>query len=124
MIEGFEEYADHIKLPDDIETINAITASLATRIGKDRAITNKKMREKLKVWGANVGDVKMRDIIHYIRIKNLVPRLCAGSKGYWVAATQDEWAKYRRGYKQRVNSMKYVDLAMDFYEQQEKLITT
>ena len=122
MIEGFEEYADHVKMPEDAYTVKKIADALYVRLGKNNAITNKDMRAKLKGWGANIGDVKMRDIIHYIRVKNLVPRLCAGSKGYWVAATQEEWDKYRRGYKQRINSMKYIDLAMDFYGKQEMLL--
>jgi len=113
MIPGFEEFTMDVT-ESDIEAINLVVQGLSVRVGVHKAITNAEMREKLYLnKGINIPDAKMRKYIQYIRGYRLVSMLCASSKGYWVAATKEEWIKYREGFRSRVRSMSFTLACME-----------
>ncbi len=116
MITGFEEYADHVQMPDDEHIVMDIVNGLKRRVGKNMAITNKAIRAAMKEKrGVTISDIKMRDIIHYIRVKGLVVNLLSSSKGYYVSNDPEEITKYRESMKQRIRSMQMVEASMKFY---------
>lgn len=105
MILGFEEFTPDVNA-DDIKLIKLIVRGLKTKIGKDRAITNQKIRQALKErYGLNINDATMRKYIQYIRIHRLVDKLCASSNGYYVAANDHEFNEYIASLRQRTRSL-------------------
>lgn len=74
-------------------------------MGREKAISNRKMREKLGEKDVKVGDAKMRKIVQYIRIQGLVPLLVASNEGYYVASTEAEVKDHLRSLKQRARAI-------------------
>ena len=113
MINGFEEFTADIN-DSELEVINLIAKGLNARVGKHRAINNAEMRVLLyKNKGITINDAKLRRYIQYIRAYRLVSMLCASKKGYWVAATKEEWIQYREGFRSRMRSMNFTLLCME-----------
>lgn len=105
MIPGFEDYTVDLKRKD-IKIAHAIAKGLKKRIGKDNAIKNYQISKAMKDWnGEKLSSAKIRKIIQYIRSKHLCLRLCASSKGYYIAETNEEWEEYKKGFKSRLSSM-------------------
>lgn len=74
---------------------------LKNKIGKENAIKNKTLGIKAcnyyqissptkEVLFFKISAVRIRKIIHYIRVNKIVPLLCSGSQGYYVAKTRTE----------------------------------
>lgn len=122
MIKGFEDFTEDVT-DDEIEVINMIAKGLNNRVGVHNAITNARMRTLLyENKDVVVSDPKMRKYIQYIRAYNLVPMLCASSMGYWVAASKEEFIKYREGYASRVRSMQFTLACMLHYEPETNVL--
>jgi len=115
MIPGFEDFTEDVT-KEEIEVINMIAKGLNAREGSKNAITNAQAREALyRNKGINVADAKFRKYIQYIRAYNLVPMLCASSKGYWVAKDEEEFQRYVDGYASRTRSMQFTLACMTHY---------
>ena len=95
------EYEHNFLLP-------TITHGLSTKIGKEKAITNKAICKALKEQGYKISDTRLRKVVHYIRIKNFVPLLIATSKGYYVATEKQEVEIYIKSLSERINSINEV----------------
>jgi len=113
MIKGFEEFTVHVS-EDELWIVEAISKSLAKRIGKENKITNAQMRESIQGWnGTKITDSKMRRYIQYIRANQLVLYLCASKGGYYIARDEEEWNNYRQSYRLRIQSMQFTMACMD-----------
>jgi len=116
MIPGFEEFTEDVT-DDELKVVNMIAEGLNARVGVKNAITNAQARETLYLRkGVSVSDAKFRKYIQYIRAYNLVPMLCASSKGYWVAKDEEEFQKYVEGYASRTRSMQFTLACMTHYK--------
>ena len=104
MINGFEEFTIEIT-PKQYPKVERVVNGLKKRVGKNNAITNKRMREFLKKEDMIIGDAEMRKIIQFIRQNNLIPRLCSTGTGYYVASNDSEWIEWLESYKSRTNAM-------------------
>jgi len=78
---------------------------LEKKLGKDQAITNKKMRACLKETGIKVSAPRIRKIINYIRRTNLVPCLVSTSKGYFVSSDKEELENYIQSLSERAEAI-------------------
>ena len=107
MIKGFEEQTCELN-DDEKKLIPMFIAGLQNKIGKELAISNKKIREKLKIHNISVSDARVRKIVNHIRINNLVSLLCSNSKGYYVAKSTEEIKDYLKGLKSRIDSQQHV----------------
>jgi len=67
-----------------------------------------KTKKALKATGP-----RMRKIIHCIRVENLVPRLIANSKGYFIAENDEQILKFINSCKERANSFIETATAME-----------
>ena len=90
MIPSFEditysltEYEKEVLLPIMIQ-------GFKTKIGKDKVVTNPQICKALKAKGYKISEPRVRKIVFYIRNHNLIPKLIASSKGYWIATNQKE----------------------------------
>lgn len=106
MIDGFETYSPELT-EEDKKVAQWIARGIERRVGKDRAITNKEMRERLKERNIQLSGPKVRKIVQYIRVSGLVPLLMATSEGYCVARDLEEFDQYLESFRQRTRSMEY-----------------
>lgn len=106
MIPGFTEHTAKLTQQEK-ELAKRLASALDTRIGKAKAITNKRIR-KLILDKANVkvDDSRVRKMINYIRWQDLCNGLLVGSnKGYYIAQNVEEA-------KEGLNSLRERYLAM------------
>lgn len=108
MLPGFEDITQDIT-PDEIILAKWIAKGLALRVGKDNAITNKEIRKVMEEKHyVKINDIRMRRMIQYIRIENLVPCLCAGKKGYYRAnPITTEWEDWVESMERRKRQIEY-----------------
>lgn len=113
MLTTFEHHtADiDIKNRDELRLVNDFITGFNLRKGKDKAISNKEIRAAYAGKGVQLTDVKIRKIVNYIRTHDLVPCLVANSKGYYVAATEEEMNDYIKSLTQRCNEIDRVRAA-------------
>lgn len=108
MITGFEEIT-HELTDEELEISKIIIRGIQSNIGSDNAITNIQIRKiLLEKYEIKINDARIRKIINHIRVKRLVPKLCAASKGYYIAATKEEHQKYIESLQERIHSIQNV----------------
>ena len=61
-----------------------------TKIGVENCVTNPEICKALKGKGYKISEPRVRKLVFYIRHNNLVPKLIASSKGYWIATNKAE----------------------------------
>lgn len=94
MLKGFEEIT--AKLSDkELELVPTFVNRLSLRIGKEQAVTSSKIIKGFKdTKGIDLTGARIRKIINYIRMNNLVPCLIATSEGYYVSNNKTELQEY------------------------------
>lgn len=108
MITGFEEIT-HELTDEELEISKIIIRGIQSNIGSDNAISNVQIRKILLTkYEIKITDIRVRKIINHIRIKRLVSKLCASSKGYYVAETKEEHQKYIESLQERISSIQSV----------------
>ena len=91
------------------------------RKGKENPITNKEIQDAMLKRGyGKLSGSRVRKIISYIRNKNLLPLLCANSKGYFVAENLEQFNKYLETFELRVNTQ--IKTLKELKVQREKYI--
>ena len=98
MLKGFEKLTDELT-DDELKKVPRIVSVLSKRIGKDNAVTSQIICDKMELIG-----VRLRKIIHFIRVNNLVSGLCSNSKGYYVAKNIKELEDNNVSLQQRISS--------------------
>ena len=107
MIKGFEEFTIELN-EKDIPAVDLIIKGLNAHVGKEKAVSNAKIRSVLKNnYYIKLSDAKVRKIIQYIRQENRVKRLCSNSSGYYVAKNKQEFLDWTTSMEQRIRSMQY-----------------
>jgi len=108
MITEFEH--ETVKLNDHERNVlmPLLVNGLRSRVGKGRAVTNKYISQCFAKQNEAVGGVRIRKLINYIRVNNLIPLLLATSSGYYVADNKDEVLTYIQSLKERADSINYV----------------
>jgi hypothetical protein len=107
MIKGFEEYTAVIT-KEESKLISAFSFMLQFRIGKSNAITNQEIIANFLRDGIKISAPRIRKLINYIRVHNLVECLCASSDGYYVAHTTQEIDDYILSLQQRISAQQLV----------------
>lgn len=90
---------------------------LKDHVGKENAITNKRMREKLLTNNnINIKPARVRKIIHFLRVKDVFQNyaLLASSQGYYLSNNPEEIDKQIESLEQRMNSIDDVRVALDY----------
>lgn len=75
------------------------------KVGVEKCITNPKICKILKEKGYKVSEPRVRKLVFYIRQNNLVPKLIASSKGYWIATNRDEITGWVTSLENRISAM-------------------
>jgi exonuclease I len=105
MIPSFEEHTHELTKYELEVLLPLMVIGLKTKIGQDRVITNPEICRALKSQGYEVSEPRIRKLIFYIRKNNLVPKLIASSKGYWVATTKQEVATWIESLESRISAL-------------------
>lgn len=112
MITLFEEITYELTDYEINSLVPIVVKGLKNKIGKENAITNKVICEKLKNAGYKVSEPRLRKIIHHIRIEQLIVGLCCNSKGYYVTNSLEELGRYVESLAQRIRSQEAIYKSM------------
>lgn len=112
MIKGFNsetapltEYEENVLLP-------LVLLGLKTKIGKENAVTNRTIVQRLNIAGYTVTEPRVRKLINHIRMTDLLPGLIATSGGYFLATSEAELLDYEQSLIGREDAIKQVRLAI------------
>lgn len=112
MIKGFNsetapltEYEENVLLP-------LVLRGLKTKIGKENAVTNRTIVQRLNIAGYTVTEPRIRKLINHIRMADLLPGLIATSGGYFLATSEAELLDYEQSLIGREDAIKQVRLAI------------
>ncbi len=112
MIKGFNsetapltEYEENVLLP-------LVLLGLKTKIGKENAVTNRTIVQRLNIAGYTVTEPRIRKLINHIRMTDLLPGLIATSGGYFLATSEAELLDYEQSLIGREDAIKQVRLAI------------
>ena len=116
MLKGFEDITIDIKPNEEVMARNIAATIRRKAVGKKNAVSNKRIRAAiLEKYGEKYDDIRVRKIIQFIRSCNLVPLLCSNSKGYYVAANEEEWESWKTSMKQRIRTIQYTLHCAEFF---------
>lgn len=115
MITGFEDITYELTEIEQQVLLPIIIRGLLLKNGKENAVTNKSIVAGMEKLGYKVTDIRVRKIINYIRVKNLIPGLLASSKGYYISTDRDEVLKYIQSLRERNSQVERVIEVMQQY---------
>ena len=124
MIENFEELTYELTKYERDIIVPYMVDRLKKNIGKDYAVTNQviiKGMEKDRNFQLKLTSARIRKLINYIRVNDLIPCLMATSKGYYRADSINEIESYIRSLKQRERA---ICIMREAIERQYKLSTS
>ena len=110
MINGFENQT-HDLTPQEHQLVPFFVRELSHHVGKEHAITNEKLAQKIKSVNPMAKGLKgprVRKIINFMRLTGKIELLCATSNGYYVARSPKELTDYMNGLRDRINSQQAV----------------
>ena len=109
MINGFELETEPLNERELNELLPAIVEGLLTKVGRQKAVTNKVIVAGLKQnRGIKISEARVRKIINHIRCNDLVPCLVATSEGYYIAETEQELLDYETSLEGRERAINNV----------------
>lgn len=90
MIKNFEEFTIELT-PTEHRLVPMMVDRFKTKRGIKTVVTAETMIAKIhESFGVKLKEPRVRKIIQYIRVNNLVPGLIATSRGYYTAETTAE----------------------------------
>lgn len=104
MITGFEKHTARLT-DDEMKLVRGFTIALERRVGKKNAVTSSYIIKEYKKQGVKISGPRVRKIINYIRMNNLVPGLIASSQGYYVTDDPEELKGYIESLEGRLSSI-------------------
>ena len=109
MIQGFELETEPLNEREQNELLPPIVAGLQTKIGRQKAVTNKAIvAGLLQNRGIRISEARVRKIINHIRCNDLVPCLVATSEGYYIAESEQELLDYETSLEGRERAINAV----------------
>lgn len=118
----FEQETSKLSEYEMDELMPVMVKCLQNKVGKENAVTNCYMVEKMQEYGYKISEARVRKIINYIRIHGLIDRLMASSKGYYITEDKNEMWDYVQSLIGREEAIHEVRLAME--SQLEKMTPT
>ncbi len=108
MINNFEEYTFELT-NEERYVVETIVKRFNTLKGKRNIVTGEQIRIGIKNHlQIDFTDSRIRKMIQYIRLNNMVMGLVASSKGYYVAETIDEIQQWVDSLKSRENAIREI----------------
>jgi hypothetical protein len=108
MIKNFEEHTVELS-PDEQKFVGVIVQRFNTKKGKQHIVTADAIIEGLKThFNFEFKESRVRKMIQYIRLNNLVVGLIATSKGYFVADSIEEIQDWVNSLRSRENAIRSI----------------
>ena len=104
------------------ELMPVMVKCLQNKVGKENAVSNRFMVEKMQEHGYDISEVRVRKIINYVRTKAIIECLIASNKGYYITTDKNEMWNYTQSLLGREEAIHEVRLAME--SQMEKMTPT
>ena len=112
MIDGFEQQTAPLNDYEEAVLLPLVVKGIRRRRSEQTAATSTYIVKALKAQGHQIDGPRLRKIINHIRMKGLVPRLCASSKGYYVEHDNAKLNAYIRSLEQRAGAITAVAFAL------------
>ena len=113
MLYGFEQQTGKLTDYEKNVLLPVMVKCLERKIGKENAVTNAYMCDRMNENGYDIGEARVRKIINYIRINGLVPCLMASSSGYYVTTDAGELSAYVTTLQGREDAIRAVRKAVE-----------
>ena len=108
MIELFEEYTEPLTR-DEMDLVPFIEKGLRNHVGAEQAITSTAIIRSIEMKkNIKIGGPRLRKILHHIRTYDGAMLICASSKGYYVAKTQQEYDTYIKSLSDRIEAITHL----------------
>ena len=89
----------------ELKCIDPIIKGLSNKIGKENAVSNNYIIDKMNKFGyIGLTPPRVRKIINHIRNNNLLMCVCANSKGYFLPKNMKELNDYMDTMEKRINT--------------------
>lgn len=115
MLTGFEAHTEPLTTYEINELLPRMVKGLSARLGAEQALSNRQIIEILRTKGFSTTDARIRKIINYIRVNDLVPGLIATSKGYYVSKNPKELRGYIQTLAGREQAIRVVRVKTEAY---------
>jgi hypothetical protein len=121
MLKNYEEITKELNDYEKTTIYPLIIAGLQRHQGKDKAITGVAICKAInnKLPGAKLNGVRLRKIIQAIRMTGDLFNVCSTSKGYFVAATQNEIDDCIESLQQRIDQQQKIVNALLWQQRQQ-----
>jgi DNA-directed RNA polymerase specialized sigma54-like protein len=108
MIKNFEEFTIELT-PTEQWLIPMMVDRFKMKRGIEHIVTADTMIAKIhEAFGVKLKDTRIRKIIQFIRVNNLVPGLIATSRGYYTAETTAEINDWIESLKAREAAIRHI----------------
>lgn len=113
MITGFEKFTTELT-SKEIKIAEIVAQALSKRIGKNKIVTNGQMcKGLLSKKGIKISEVRIRKIIHELRVKDKIKCLIATANGYYICNEIADLRVYVNSLQQRINSIEEIKTALN-----------
>jgi hypothetical protein len=117
MTEGFEEITAKLT-EEEQDLVPIFMKGFIYHTGKEKAITAKEIEQNLRDRGfGELTGPRVRKIINFIRMNNLVPGLLASYDGYWVSEDPIEISSYIESLRGRISAISAIKTQTENYLQ-------
>lgn len=105
MIQEFEEQTHELTIYERQEILPKIVKRMKTKIGKEKAVTNRRVVRAFKDHGYKLTEPRFRKIIQHIRVNGLIQGLISTGRGYHIATKKSEIQRYVKSLDERINAI-------------------
>ena len=105
MITNFESIT--VELSEiELKMVDVVVSRFKQKPGRENLVTNQQMLTGLnKAFGLNLSEPRIRKIIQFIRINNILPGLIGISRGYYFTESVDEIESWIESMEERERSI-------------------
>tara|TARA_R110000824_G_scaffold66006_1_gene171515 strand:+ start:99 stop:491 length:393 start_codon:yes stop_codon:yes gene_type:complete len=108
MIPGFNEQTQPLNDYELTKLTPQLIKGLKKAIGVDNAITAIEIETRMKEYSFKINGARIRKIVNYIRINNIIPFLMASSKGYYIETNVTKLQLYIKSLENRAEAIQVV----------------